>query len=530
MLFSVTSVMMCSLCSPHSLRMLRIHIAGVPVASILVLLSAGASAQESVSSAGAGRAISIVPRISFTETLTDNVRLTHTGQQSELITEISPGIRIDMEGARVKGYVDYALNEIVYAQNSSPSRTQNALNALGTLEAVDDWAYVDFSGSISQQAVSAFGTPSIDNTSINANRAEVSSYRISPYVRGRLGDMASYEARYSRAITNSDAAAASGIATADGMAKISGDSAFRNLGWSADASQQRVDYSAGRPTESDRLNLGLSYTITPQLRVFASAGREANNYTSFDKQSYDTNGFGVNWSPSEMTRLSASRDRRSFGDAHSVSFERRTARTVWRFTDSKDVLATPSQVGVGSLGSIYDLLYSQFASLEPNAAARAQLVNAYLQANGISPNAVVISSFLTSAVSLQRRQDLSFALLGVRSTLTLIATRSEGTRLDTVSAGFDDFNSSAVIRQRGFSVNFAHRLTPDYSLGVLLSQQNTSGESSLQDTTFRFFNVNVTGKVGKRATASAGFRHVVSSSSTVPYVENAITGNLIVQF
>ncbi len=515
--------------SPRSLRILRKRVAGFPVVGILAMVSAGVCAQDSLSGGGAGRAVSIVPRVSFTETLTDNVRLTNAGQQAEQITQISPGIRINIEGARVKGYFDYALNQIFYARGSSPSQSQNALNTFGTLEAVDNWAFLDFSGSISQQAVSAFGTQSIDNTSVNANRAEVSNYRISPYVRGRLGDLVSYDARYSRSVTSSDAAGTSGVTAVDGIANFRGDSAFRNLGWSADVSQQRVDFNAGRPTEADRLNLGLSYSITPQLRVSVNAGREANNYTSFDKQSFNTSGVGVSWFPSEMTSLSASRGRRSFGDTHSLNFEHRTARTAWRFSDSKDVSATPNQVAFGSLGSIYDLLYSQFASREPNPAARAQLVNAFLLANGISPNAVVVSSFLTSALSLQRRKDLSFALLGVRDTITFIATRSESTRLDTVSAGVDDFTASAVVRQRGLSVNYAHRLTPDYSLGVLVSRQNSSGVSSLQDSTIRFLNVSVTGKVGKQATVSVGVRHVVSSG-TSPYVENAITGNLIVRF
>lgn len=512
-----------------SLRGLRTTATLVPVAASMVMASGGTYAQESSLESGSKRTVSIVPRVSITETLTDNVRLTQSGQQSELITEISPGIRINIDGARVKGYFDYALNQILYAQGASPNLSQNALNTFGTLEAVDNWAFIDLSGSISQQVVSVFGTQSIDNTSVNANRTEVSNYRISPYVRGRLGDWVSYDARYSRAVTSNDAAGTSGVTTVDGVANFKGDSALTNLGWSADVSQQRVNFNAGRATEADRFSLGLSYSITPQLRVSANAGREANNYTSFNKKNFDTSGVGVNWSPSEMTRLSASRDRRSFGNAHRLSFEHRTARTAWRFSDIKDASATPNQTVVGSLGSIYDLLYSQFESLEPNPTARAQLVNAFLLANGISPNAVVVSSFLTSALSLQRRQDLSFALLGVRDTITFIATQSESTRLDIVSTGVDDFNTSNVVRQRGFSVNYAHRLTPDFSLGVLVSQQKASGVSSLQDSTIRFLNVSITGKVGKQATVSVGVRHVISRG-TSPYVENAITGNLIVRF
>lgn len=516
--------------SPFSLRALRMKATTVPVAASLVLASAGAYAQQSGSDSVPKRALSIVPRVSITETLTDNVRLSSVDQQAELITEISPGIRINVEGARLKSYFDYTLSKVLYAQNSSPNRTQNALNTFGTLEAVDNFAFVDFSGAISQQAISAFGTQSSGNASINANQTEVSSYRLSPYLRGRLGSMASYDARYSRAVTHSGAVAGSDVTTVDGVARVGGSSAFRNLGWSADVSRQRIDYSAGRPTEADRWSLGLSYTVTPQLNVFANAGSEANNYTSFDKQSYGTSGVGLNWSPSETTKLSASRDYRSFGDTHRLRVEHRTARTAWIFTDSKDVSATPSQTGIASLGAVYDLLYSQFASIEPDPVSRAQLVNAYLQANGISPNATVISSFLTSAVSLQRRQDLSFALLGVRDTVTFIATRSESSRLDTLSTGVDDLTMSSLVRQRGFSVNYAHRLTPDYSLGILASQQDTSGVSSLQDTTLRLFSVNVTGKVGRTAFASVGARRAISSGNTVSYTETAVTGNLNVQF
>lgn len=517
--------------SPFFTPTLRVRVVGLPVAGALFMASAGAvQAQESGVAAGSARTVSVVPRVSVTETLTDNVRLNSTVKQAEQITQISPGIRISSESRRLKGYFDYSLSELVYAQNSSPGRSQSTLNTFGTLEAVDNWAYLDFSGAISQQSISVFGIQSNDNTSINANRAEVSSYRVSPYVRGRWGNWANYEARYSRAITDSGAAATSGVSTADALVKISSASNLRSLGWSANASQQRVDYSAGRSTEVERANLGLTYLVTPQLSVFANAGREANNYTSFAKESYATNGVGMNWSLSERTSLSAARHHRSFGDAHNLSFEHRTARTAWKYSDTKDVASTPNQTGIASLGSIYDILYSQFASIEHDPALRAQLVNAFLQANGISPNAVVASSFLTSSLSLTRRQNLSFALLGARDTITFLATRSESTRLDTLSTAVDDFNTSSLVRQRGFSVNYAHRLTPNYSLGILASQQNTSGDSSLQDTRLRSLNVNVTGKVGKHSSASMVVRHVVSSGSTAPYTENAVIGSLTVQF
>ena len=61
------------------------------------------------------RAWTIVPRVSLTETLTDNINLSSTDKQSGLISQLSPGVRIDARTARLKMYFDYALNGIVYS-------------------------------------------------------------------------------------------------------------------------------------------------------------------------------------------------------------------------------------------------------------------------------------------------------------------------------------------------------------------------------------------------------------------------------
>lgn len=503
----------------------------VSVAVSLIATSAGVLAQEPLSDAVSNKGVSITPRISITETFTDNVGLSSTNRKAEQITEVSPGIRVIANGDRLKGYFDYSLNELLYAQNSSPKRTQNALNTFGTLRAIDNWFFVDFSGVISRQAVSAFGTPLVDNTLTNTNQSEVATYRLSPYIRGRFADLANYEARYSRSTTRSDALGGSGVTSTDAVGRISGNSSFKNLGWQVDAAQQSIDYSAGRPTKSDRLNIGLSYTITPQLNVFASAGREGNNYITLDTKSYRTYGYGIRWSPSVRTKFSASREQLSFGEGHNLSFEHRTDRTAWRLSDTKAVSATPVQAGITNLGLNYDILYSQFASIEPDPVARIQLVNAFLQANGVNPNSAAIPGFLTSAVNLQRRQDLLFALLGVRDTITFIATQSNSRRLDILSTGVDDFSTSSLVRQRGFSANYAHRLTPDYSLAILASMQNASGSSSLQDTRVRLINVNLTGRLGRKSYASIGARHtIVATGATGSYSENAVFANLNVQF
>jgi len=121
-------------------------------------------------------------------------------------------------------------------------------------------------------------------------------------------------------------------------------------------------------------------------------------------------------------------------------------------------------------------------------------------------------------------------LLGLRDTITFIASRSETSRLDTLSASVDDLTNFGNVRQQGFSVQLAHRLTPDYSLGVLLSQQQTSAGSGIQDTRLRSLNVILGGRLGKRSTLSLGARHTVMDSEAAAYAEQAVTGHLKVQF
>jgi uncharacterized protein (PEP-CTERM system associated) len=513
----------------NSCSLLQLPISALSVAMTLATVALTASAQD-MELADAKRSIIVAPRVSLDGKFTDNVDLSNLNKRSELISEISPGIRLTIDGARVKTYLDYALTQVFYTNNSAGSHSRNALTAFGSLEAVDNWAYIDFDGSISQQTVSAFGVQSLDNAVVNPNRTEVSSYRISPYLRGQMGDLAQYEARYSRSVTDSDSQVASGTTVTDSVIALSSGRSLRDLGWTADIGRQSVSYNQGRDTESDSINVGMFYNVSPQVRLSVKGGSESSNFTTLEKRSYNTNAVELNWFPSDLTSLSLTRSHRSYGDAYNLLVTHRSGRTVWKLVDAKDLSTATNLAGGGSIGSMYDLLFTQFASAEPDPIARATMVENYLQTNGISPTASATSGFLSSALSLQRRQELSFALLGVRDTITFIASRSETSRLDTLSASLDDLANFGNVRQQGFSVQLAHRLTPDYSLGVLLSQQQTTSASGTQDTRLRSLDVILSGKLGRRSTMSLGARHTVMDSDTTPYVESAVTGNLNVQF
>lgn len=502
-------------------------------ASIAGLACLGACVAASVAAQDAGGTaphLSVVPRVSVSERYTNNVALSSTGKQSEFVTQISPGISIRSNAGRLKGTFDYSLNELIYARGTSARQSQNALNSVLNLEAIDGFAFVDFSGTISQQSISALGKPSTDGSSLNGNSTETAVFHLSPYLKGSLGGFADYELRYGWTSSKADAASVSNIQTTDASARLGGVVRGSPLSWSAGWTSQDVKYSLGRTVQSGSLNGSLSYAFTPQLSGSLLVSRESNNYTSAAKQSYGSAGLGLNWRVSERTTIAAQIEHRSFGQSHNISISHRTPRTVWRFSDVRDVANSPAQSGVTTLGSLSDLLFSQFTALESDPIKRAELVNRFMQDNGLRADAQVISNFLASNVSLQRRQEASFALLGMRDTVTFVMNRGTNTSLGTFTTAFDDLANNTVVSQSGFSILYAHRLSPDASMNVLASRQSTSGSGGTGSTSLRAVDVSVSSRLGRRMSASIGARRVFFDSATNPYTETAVTGNLNVQF
>ncbi len=499
-----------------------------------LVFSAGVIAQENAGSesttSSVNKKIMLVPRVAVTETLTDNVRLSSNGRQGELVTEVSPGFRLSKSAGPVRGVLDYSLNGRAYANGTAAGNVQQALTAQASAELIERRAFIDVGANIGQQAVSVNGSQSSAAGLQNANLSETASIRVAPYAKGSFGVGVDYEARYSLASSRSN-----GVASAESTAKeislsIAGKPLGGRLGWSANASANSNSFAGGRATESDAASGGLTYLIVHHLVVNASVGQENTNVSMVGKTANWTNSLGLNWNPAPSTTASLSRSIRPFGQTHSLGLGHRSARTTWQYSDSQDVTTTPAQAGFGSLGNVYDLFYTQFASLEPDPIKRAALVEAYLQTNGINPKTTVIGGFLTSAVAIQRRQNLSLALLGIRSTVTFLASRSVSSRLDTVSTAIDDLSNGSLVEQHGFSVNLGHRLTPESALNVILSSQRSTSTGVAQDNSSYQASLGYSTRVGQRATASFNARRAIFESSTVPYLENAISGTLSVQF
>jgi uncharacterized protein (PEP-CTERM system associated) len=515
----------------HPSRILSSHalhaLALASGAALSLSVAAPARAQDAGDSSGAQPTLWVEPRVSAGVTLSSNGALSGTNPQSEQTLELSPGVRVVVNRPRVKGFLDYSLSGLYYAQKTSGDNLRHALNANARIDAWDNRAFVDLSGVVSDQSISALGASS---SLADANRSETASFRFSPSLRGNVAGFADYEARYSLQTASTDTSDRSDLTTQDLTLNLASRRAGRPIGWSFNAALQEADYALGRRTQSDTLRAGIIYDATNQLSLSVFAGVESNDVITASRKSYSTTGLNLDWRPSPRTRVSAGVDDRYFGHGHNVLLEHRTGRTVWRYTDTRG--ASNNALGAESvmLRSLGSLLQSVYASQGLDSIEIDRLVQAKLRELGLPANTEVYRSFLTSSATVQRVQQLSVALVGVRDVVTLSVSRGNTRRLDAAINLGDDFDTEATVRQQSWSLVYAHRLTPITSFSTSLSAQKSAGSTTGTQTSSKSFELGLTTSLGLRTSGSVQLRRTVSDGTSTNYGETAIAGLITHRF
>ena len=486
---------------------------------------------DNTSDQAASRAWTITPRIGLTETLSDNINLSSTNTQTGFISQLSPGIRIDARTARLKMFLDYSLNGLRYSTGNSSSQAQNVLNAFGTLEAIDNWLFLDFSGNISQQIINPFGVQTPSNVYDNSNLTQTSTYRLSPYIKGQLGGSADYFLRYNVSATNYQNSSLSNVTLSQWIGQIRGNTRFQNLNWTIDGSQQNTDYSLGRNYDDGRLRGVLTYKLFPEFSLSGSGGWETNNYQSINNEGQSTYGYGINWTPTERTQVSGFQEHRFFGNGYNVLLSHRFPLSSIRYTAIRDVSLIPNQFTTSGMGTVYDMYFDQFSNLIPDPVARSAYVTNLLNQLGVAPNAQAVSDYAAQRPRVQTSQQLTYVLYGARNSLTLIAARNENEALTVFGQNTNIAGQASRVTQQGFTVSFAHRLTPLTALNLLGSRmESQSGLTNVLNTTMTTYQVGVSTRFGAKTAGSLNLRRSEFDSDTSPYTENALVGSITMFF
>ena len=481
-----------------------------------------AVAQDAVVS----RAYQFVPTFNASAQLIDVRSRNGASQPAELVMQLGPGLQLSKQSGRIQGTLDYQLLGNIHSRQSDRNTVDNNLAASGRAEAVPGWMYVDARANLGKQSVSPLGQQTAaDSLASNGNQQEVLNLQVSPYVRGELRDLADYELRLKAGATEVRGTSVGDSYTVGSSLSLSSPRRGALIGWGLSATQDRVDFKGGRATDNYRVTASISATPYTDLTVVARAGQESTNVGALESRSYDNWGGGLRWTPSPLTVVSLSGDRRYFGDSYQVALEHRLRRSTFRFTSTRDATSSGDAYGVGQPLTLLQLYMRQYQSVEPDVGLRFIRVLELLRQSGQNPNTVVGGGFATSAVTLQRRDDLSYTYIAPRSTITVRANSGTTEILDNVSSQ----RGIGFIKQRGLDASVAHRLTPITSVTLSGTLQRNSGQNQ-PDSDLKSVSLNLTTAMNRNTTASVGARYGVYSGASNSNRETSLTGSLSMRF
>lgn len=474
---------------------------------------------------------SVAQGSSFTPTLTASTSYSEakgraTAQQdSQFITQISPGFRWARRAGRLQGSIDYTLNARFYSKQDEADARQNALAASLRGELIEDWFFVDGRASIAQEAVTPFGRPVTASPAANDNATEVRQFSLSPYIRGRVFGTAVYEARWTAARTRG-ARTTGSISDTDTASISLNSAAVSKFGWGLAATHQRVDFGSGANSANDRINAQVTWAVDVELRLGLTGGRESTDIVGGTSQSYNNWGWTLRWTPSPRTDLSVLSERRYFGNSHSLSFSHRMRRSSLIYNDTRGSTSGSGAFGTGQPVSLYSVYFDLFAAQEPDPVLRDQLVRSFLSSIGQDPSALVSGGFLTSAVTLQRRQNLALAIQGVRTNISLQAFRGDTRQLQTSGGA----QQAQPVQQSGFQASISYRLTPTSALSLSGSRQRTASNGTQPESDSQSASLSWSSTLGRHVSTSLALRYTDFDGLSNPYREAAATASLIVRF
>ena len=475
----------------------------------------------------------IVPSLSVSETYSDNVTLAVRGAaRSDRVTNLSPGIRFEGSGPRVRGHFDYGLHRILYAADPRLNNSQNALDSLMTVEMLENQFFIDTRANISQQSRSAFAAAAPDATSATGNRVETSVYQLAPYIRGRISDVAAYQLRLNATHSSSRGIASSGTSTTEWSGNMHSAAVGARIGWALDGSARAVHNVATGDSQFTRARGSLDVMVNPEFHVSAYDGLESTEVAGAAGQTSRTPGIGVSWSPADRTQLTALREKRFFGPANTFKLSHRMARTALTYSEDKEVsvvpnltpaasqaLATSGQPGTGTAPGV---LQDATAAAGPGIATIGQPVAAGTAAG-----------FAIGRATVRRNRQGSVTVLGINNTVTLTWSAQDQQAVGIANGAADSFSVSSSIRSQVLGATWMHTVSALTTMTVLGSRTSTKGLTGAAATLTTQDNLSATllRRLSARTSVSVGSRHTRFSSTIAgEQRENAVLATLSTHF
>ena len=467
-----------------------------------------------------------------TLTLTDNVLLAPPGREDpDLYLGLTVPLSVSREGARMRFQAAYIPTLFIYADHSESDELQNYLQSLLTVEAVEDFFFIDASADITQTYISPFFARPAGGGNITNNRTETATLGLSPYITGVTRHGFSYLARNDNRWTAYDDERLNGSFTSRILVTV--ESPQARLRYGADYDSRYTEYDNQPNSYYEQLaRLRPILTVSPTLSVSGRVGYETNDYP-FSSSEGVIYGAGLDWAPTPRTRLVGFAEERYFGLSYGLDLGHRTRVTDWALTASRNTYTSVEALLTLPPGTTQQVLDRALLARIPDPIQRQQTVGELLARAGLPPELISPFTFYTNQIYLSEHVAASVSLVGRRNLATL-RLFYEDTK--PITAAGDELPALSVfnsVRQRGVRLGVSHKLSARssvsfsaeriYALGT--NRTTTTGEQrieSIQDTLHLIF----TRQLSARTYASTGARWQENDSNISPYRETAVFASI----
>ncbi|MCK6387441.1 MAG: hypothetical protein L6Q65_07540, partial [Zoogloea sp.] len=154
------------------------------------------------------------------------------------------------------------------------------------------------------------------------------------------------------------------------------------------------------------------------------------------------------------------------------------------------------------------------------------------QAPGQADRITAAQTVLTDTTFLDERLQVGATYSGPRNSLSLMAFMSDRESLvDRDYSASSDIRVGSTLRTTGMIASVGHQLTPLTSLNASFSTSRSRNEGSVnQSSQSKMLMAGLSTKLAPKATGMLSARRNQGTGSAGDYTENAVFGNVVLQF
>ncbi|MGI9334473.1 MAG: TIGR03016 family PEP-CTERM system-associated outer membrane protein [Gammaproteobacteria bacterium] len=281
----------------------------------------------------------ITPRLSLSEIYSDNIDLEPSDQAThDFVTELAPGISVRGDGRRVNVGVDYTLQGLLYARQTSADEINHQLDADANVTLIPERASLELCGTLRQENETSRGRVTDSNVTASDNRDTVYTAIVAPSLRHRFKDRVDAQVRYSfetvGTLESDDAAGDAEGADVHGVqADLISGVYFDRLPWSVAYEFSREENDDGENSTFQIVRAQTRYRFNRTWGLIAGVGYEKNDLGSEEDGNVDDgDGFvwtgGATYTPNNRISAEAGVEHRFFGTSFFLdvtAISRRTA-------------------------------------------------------------------------------------------------------------------------------------------------------------------------------------------------------------